>query len=125
MKMVEPTSTLARHDLEAKIVRRCWQDEAFRKEFTADPPRAFVKYLQLPATSLPKIVIHEEPAGWWHIVLPLQPANVDELSEQDLEMVAGGASIIKYVVATAASAGASAATVAISTSVEITPTKGW
>jgi tRNA A37 threonylcarbamoyladenosine synthetase subunit TsaC/SUA5/YrdC len=88
--MAEVESTLTRHDLEAKIAKRCWKDEAFRKEFTADPAGAFVKYLEAPATSLPKIVVHEETPGSWHLVLPAKPAIADELSEADLERVAGG-----------------------------------
>jgi hypothetical protein len=84
---------LARHDLEAKIVKRCWEDEAFHKEFTADPVGVFVKYLQVPAASLPKIVIHPEDQGSWHIVLPAKPAHANELSEADLERVAGGISV--------------------------------
>src|ERR1700678_4111201 len=90
--MAEAGSTLSRHDLEAKIVKRCWEDEEFRKEFTADPAGAFVKYLQVPAASLPKIVVHEETTGSWHIVLPAKPPHIEELTEQDLERVAGGTS---------------------------------
>jgi hypothetical protein len=89
--MAETDSTLTRHDLEAKIVKRCWENEAFRQEFTADPAGAFVRYLEIPAANIPKIVVHEESVGSWHIVLPAKPANVNELSEQDLERVAGGA----------------------------------
>ena len=90
--MTEQTPILARHDLEAKIVRKCWENDAFRKEFTADPAAAFSKYLNMPPSGLPRIVVHEESAGSWHIVLPARPANADELSERDLEQIAGGAS---------------------------------
>jgi hypothetical protein len=79
--MTEQAPALTRHDLEAKIVKRSWEDEGFRKEFTADPAGAFVKYLQVPAAGLPKIVVHHETAGSWHIVLPSRPANINELSE--------------------------------------------
>ena len=82
--------TLNRHDLEAKIVKHSWEDEKFRKEFAANPAATFVKYLKVPAGSLPKIVVHEEEAGTWHIVLPAKPANARELSDADLEKVAGG-----------------------------------
>jgi hypothetical protein len=91
-KMAQSVPTLSRHDLEAKIVKRCWEDEAFRKEFTADPAGAFVKYLEVPKDSLPKIVVHEEEPGSWHIVLLPRPANVGELSEEDMETIAGGTS---------------------------------
>jgi hypothetical protein len=89
--MTEQTPKLTRHDLEAKIVKHCWEDEAFRKEFTVDPAGAFVKYLQVPAASVPRISVHQEEPGSWHIVLPVRPASANELSEADLEKMAGGA----------------------------------
>jgi hypothetical protein len=123
-KMAEPESTLTRHDLEAKIVKRCWGNEAFRKEFTADPAGAFVKQLEVPAASLPKIVIHEELPGSWHIVLPAKPANAHELSEADLERVAGGA-LFPSVIITAASAASVVPAVASSFIAGQTLKKGW
>jgi hypothetical protein len=81
---------MTRHDLEAKIVQRSWEDEGFRNEFLADPSGSFSKYLQVPADSLPKIVVHEETSGSWHIVLPQRPLNAVELSEEDLEKAVGG-----------------------------------
>jgi hypothetical protein len=83
--------TLTRHDLDAKIVKRSWENKAFREEFSSDPMGTAAKYLKVPAAELPKIVVHEETAGTWHIVIPAKPANAKELSEADLERVAGGA----------------------------------
>jgi hypothetical protein len=88
--MTNNIGSLTRHDLETKIVKRCWDSEQFCREFTADPTGTFVKYLQVPGESLPKIVVHEETPGSWHIVLPAKPGNANELSEQELEKVAGG-----------------------------------
>ena len=113
--MTEQAPVLTRHDLEAKIVKRCWEDEEFRKEFAADPAGVLVKYLQVPTVSVPKIVVHEETTGSWHIVLPAKPANTGELSEADLENVAGGttptvtvlATIVVSVTAASASVGMS------------------
>jgi hypothetical protein len=90
VEMVEQATPLTRHDLEVKLVRHCWTDEEFRKEFIADPAGTFVKYLQVPAANLPKITVHQEEAGSWHIVLPSKPSNAAELSEDDLTKVAGG-----------------------------------
>jgi hypothetical protein len=111
--MTDQTPPLTRHDIEAKIVKRCWEDEAFHQEFTADPVGTAVKYLEVPAASLPNIVVHEEPVGSWHIVLPAKPANAGELSEEDLEKVAGGTTplcitAVSLLLITGASVGATA-----------------
>jgi hypothetical protein len=80
----------SRHDLEAKIVKHCWEDEGFRKEFTADPKGAFVKYLEIPTANLPEITVHQEEPGTWHIVLPVKPSDTGALSEDELEKISGG-----------------------------------
>ncbi len=88
--MAEQQPVLTRHDLEAKLVKRCWENEEFRQEFISDPAAAFAKYLEVPQAGLPKIVVHQEEAGSWHIVLPAKPVTTGELSDQDLERVSGG-----------------------------------
>jgi hypothetical protein len=120
VSVTEQAAALTRHDLEAKIVKRCWEDEEFRKEFTADPAGVLVKYLQIPTADLPKIVVHEETTGSWHIVLPAKPANTGELSEADLENVAGGTTPTITVLATIVS---SVTTVAAS--VDVSLDHGW
>jgi hypothetical protein len=125
--MTGQAAALTRHDLEAKIVKRCWEDEAFSKQFTADPAGAFVKYLEIPAASLPKIVIHEESAGSWHIVLPSRPPTTEELSAQQLEKVAGGAGETPVALFVAATGGALSGAVSISASVGamVSLDRGW
>jgi hypothetical protein len=80
-----------RHDMEAKIVQRSWEDEGFRGELLADPIGAFCRHFDVPADRAPWIVVHEETPGSWHIVLPPKSANAGGLSDADLEKVAGGA----------------------------------
>jgi hypothetical protein len=91
---------LTRHDIETKIVKRCWENEAFRKEFVSDPAACFVKYLKASKAQLPKIVVHEEAAGSWHIVLPAKSVNTGELSDEELEKVAGGTTPLTLAFAT-------------------------
>ena len=123
--MTEKTSqSLGRHDLESRIVKRCWENEAFRQEFTADPAGAFVKYLNVAAANLPKIVVHQETAGTWHIVLPARPAGASELSEAELEKVAGGASVPLSLITATVLTGALASG-GVTTSAAITIQKGW
>jgi hypothetical protein len=122
--MTEPIP-LTRHDLEAKIVKHSWEDEGFRKEFVADPVGTFVNYLHMPASSLPKIVVHEELSNAWHIVLPAKPADIGELSEEELEKVAGG--VTPTVVATVASGVIASLATAVVSGAAATPLKdsGW
>jgi hypothetical protein len=120
--MASESEGLTRHDLEAKIVKRCWQDASFRKEFTADPGAAFVKYLEVPVESLPRVVVHEETPGSWHIVLPPKPANITALSEEELEKVAGGATVSLIIAATA---GGTAISTSIATAAAVTVREGW
>jgi hypothetical protein len=97
---------MTHHDLEAKIVQRSWEDNV-RRKFVAYPDGAFGKYFQIPTDRLPQIVAHEETAGTWHIVLPARLANASELSDTDLERVAGGtaSAAAPAAAATAAAAG--------------------
>jgi hypothetical protein len=88
--MPETEGTPSRHDLEAKIIKHTWDDPAFREKFIADPKGTIAKYTGISAADLPEIVVHEEAAGTWHIVLPAKPAEAQELSNADLEKVAGG-----------------------------------
>jgi hypothetical protein len=86
---------LTRRDIEAKIVALAWQDDEFRRKFVADPKGQFEERLgtRLPASL--KMTVHEEDETSLHFVIPLKPrANLDELSDEDLETVAGGLDII-------------------------------
>ena len=94
MSSTPSPAPLTRHEIEAKIARRAWADEAFRAEFLADPAAAFVKYAGVPAARLPRLVVHEEQPGTWHIVLPARPAATGELSDEELEKVAGGTDLV-------------------------------
>ena len=105
MTSAEAGGAVTRSELEAKIVKRCWADETFRKELLADPVACFVKYTGQPADRAPRIRVHEEGGRDWHIVIPAKPRQTDELSDEDLERVAGGTDpfVITATIVTAAS----------------------
>ena len=94
---------LSRQDMETLIVQRAWKDEAFRAEFLADAKGTIEKYAgqKLPADI--KVVALAEDDKTIHFVIPSKPANADELSDEDLEKVAGGidAVIISVIVVAA------------------------
>lgn len=119
--MTAAAPSLSRHDLEAKIVKRCWENDAFRTEFVRDPAACFAKYTNAPKAQLPKIVVHEEQPGSWHIVLPATPATSGRLSDEELEKIAGGTDVLVTAIAATVSALASAA----ATGAIVGTTEGW
>jgi Nitrile hydratase, alpha chain len=83
-----------RVEMERRLVQRSLQDDAFRRRLLEDP-RATVE--QELGTRLPEGVevrAVEETADTIYLVLPGRSADVQggELSDQELEAVAGGAS---------------------------------
>jgi hypothetical protein len=98
---------LSRRELEEKIVARAWTDDDFRRKFVVDPKGQFEEHL---ASKLPEaltITVHEETSDSLHFVIPAKPkANLDELSDEDLEKVAGGIDVIYTVTVAVVTIGA-------------------
>ena len=86
--------SMSRQEMESLIVRRAWKDDAFRDEFVANPKATIEKYSgqKLPAEL--RVVALAEDDKTIHFVIPPKPANADELSDEDLEKVAGGIDIV-------------------------------
>jgi hypothetical protein len=77
-----------RRDFEAEIIAKAWEDKAFKARLLKDP-RSVVE--ELSGEKLPqemKVSVFEENATSVCLVLPRSPD--EELSEADLEKVAGG-----------------------------------
>jgi hypothetical protein len=87
------TAPLTRKEIEAKIVALAWQDDAFRHKFVADPKGQFEERLRTKMPTGLKMSVHEEDQNNLHFVIPMKPnAKPGELSDEDLEKVAGGTS---------------------------------
>ena len=85
---------MSRQEMESLIVQRAWKDEPFRDEFVADPKATIEKYSgqKLPAEMT--ILAYPEDDKTIHFVIPLKPANADQLSDEDVEKVAGGIDVV-------------------------------
>ncbi|WNJ16381.1 NHLP leader peptide family RiPP precursor [Pontibacter sp. G13] len=77
-----------------EIVKRAWEDESFKAELVQSPvaaiEKAFGQTVSLPAGSELRVVDQTDPS-YSYLNLPAQP-NYDEmeLSDEQLELVAGG-----------------------------------
>lgn len=83
------STALSRTEIEEKIITRAWQDVSFKQELLNNPRAAFEKEgITLPESI--EITVFEEKNNTLYFVLPTQPSTTDELSEAELEAVAGG-----------------------------------
>lgn len=74
----------------AKVFEKSWADAAFKATLLKDPVAAIKAATSQKLPSGLKIVAHENTASALHVVLPHLPAASGELSDNDLEAVAGG-----------------------------------
>jgi hypothetical protein len=118
---------MTRRDLETALIEKCWKDPDFKKQVISDPKGMLERHIgqKLPAPI--KIFIHEEDANTLHFSIPPAPSNLTELSDDDLERVAGGTDLLVVVTIVAATMGAvaSAATAGVGSAIVGTATGAW
>ncbi|VEP15569.1 conserved hypothetical protein [Hyella patelloides LEGE 07179] len=106
--MNEQTPKRSRNEIEAHLVAQAWKDETFKQKLLANPKVVIEREfgVQLPETL--NVRVMAEDADTLYITLPAPPPNVneDELSEEDLEAVAGGISPTFGIVGGIAASGA-------------------
>jgi hypothetical protein len=114
---------VTRRDLETALIEKCWKDPEFKKTVLSDPKGMLESHIgqKLPAPL--KVFIHEEDANTLHFSIPPTPSNLSELSDDELEKVAGGITptVVVFLTIAAGSAVASAA----GGGAAVTVSKGW
>ncbi|MDJ0713528.1 MAG: NHLP leader peptide family RiPP precursor [Prochloraceae cyanobacterium] len=93
-----------RQDWEALLIAKAWSDEAFKEKLLKNPKAVLEEEMggQLPE-EIKNVRIIEETEDTIYISLPKKPeqSSSEELSEEELEAVAGGLSIIGFPVGVA------------------------
>jgi len=93
---MEAVQTLAvtRREMETRLVEKAWKDPVFRKDIVKDPKGMLEKHTGQKLPEQLRIFVHEEDANTLHFSIPPAPSNLNELSDEDLEKVAGGTDIV-------------------------------
>jgi hypothetical protein len=123
---VMEANAVTRRDLETALIEKCWKDPDFKKQVISDPKGVLERHTgqKLPAPI--KIFIHEEDANTLHFSIPTAPSNLTELSDDELERVAGGTDLVVATIFSAVIAAVTGAASAATASVAVaTPTKAW
>ncbi len=73
----------------AQVIARAWSDADFKAQLLTDPKTVLASYgIDLPTGLDLKIV--ENTADTMHIVLPARPSQAGDLTDADLQELAGG-----------------------------------
>jgi len=88
--MTERTTTV--DELQAQLVAKAWDDNDFKSALISDPKATIGCELGVELPRDLEIQVVEERSNKVYLVLPVRPEAVsdDELSEEELEVVAGG-----------------------------------
>ena len=88
--------SMGRQKFEAEIIAKAWKDPEYKKRLLESPKEVLQEELRKvrPELTLPddfKVFVHEEAPKAVHMVLPVNPAEHGDVSEEDwLDNVAGG-----------------------------------
>ena len=88
-----PSNPMDAKKLQAYISARCWKDPAFKRQLIADPRGVLERECGIKLPEGVKCQVLEESANATYVILPMAPDDItpDQLSDAELEAVAGGA----------------------------------
>ncbi|MEG4031678.1 MULTISPECIES: NHLP leader peptide family RiPP precursor [unclassified Microcoleus] len=80
-----------RQELEAQCIAKAWEDDKFKQELLSNPKAVFGKAMGSPFPNNVDLQVLEETPNTYYLVIPKNPDVSEELSDEALEAVAGGA----------------------------------
>jgi hypothetical protein len=81
---------VTRREPETAPIEKCWKDPEFKKAVVGDPKGMLERHTGRKLPVQLKILVHEEDPNTLHLTIPPPPGDLAELSDEDLEKVAGG-----------------------------------
>ncbi|MDZ8106187.1 MAG: NHLP leader peptide family RiPP precursor [Nostoc sp. DedQUE12a] len=89
--MSEQEQAQTRQDIEARIIAKAWKDEAYKQELLTNSKAVIEREFGVEFPADVNVQVLEENSTSLYFVLPVSPiAIIQELSEQELEAIAGG-----------------------------------
>ncbi len=123
------TEVSPRNQLRTALIEKCWKDPEFKAQVIADPKGMYEKATGRKLPGNIKIFIHEENPDTLHFSIPPGPEHSTELSDEELERVAGGTEVIvAFLVTVGVSIGSAAYAGAVTAAVAVgdkTPETPW
>jgi Nitrile hydratase, alpha chain len=111
-----------RRQVEAALITKCWKDADFRQKVVSDPKGMLEQHIGQKLPPQVKIFIHQEDTNTVHFSIPPAPADLTELSDAELESVAGGTDVFTTLAVCLTAAWTVAGTIA---SGVVTAKQGW
>ncbi len=93
-----------RQEIEALIVAKAWKDDAYKQKLLSNPKAIFEQELGVELAQEIRIQVLEENSTSLYLVLPVNPIEAFkkiDLSEAELEAVAGGNTVVATKIAMA------------------------
>lgn len=84
------TEKMSRREFESGLIAKTWKDEAFKQELISSPKAVIERELGQQLTEHLEIRVLEENSNTLYLVLPRSPQVTEELSDEALEVIAGG-----------------------------------
>jgi hypothetical protein len=82
-------NSMTRKEIEERLIAKSWQDPAFKQKLINDPKSVLIdEGISLPDSVELRVI--EENSALFCLVIPAQPIQASELSDAELESVAGG-----------------------------------
>jgi len=111
--------------METRLVEKAWKDPVFRKDIVKDPKGMLEMHTGQKLPEQLRIFVHEEDANTLHFSIPSPPSNLNELSDEDLERVAGGTDLVATGIVLAITAASAVGGSALTVGVIMGKNAGW